>query len=79
MEHQMIIGPTLHIDDPERLVECKSAVAGEVIALINRIVAAGWKRGEALMCIGDLVDTETEARAEFFREMVAKRRLSELN
>jgi hypothetical protein len=75
----MIIGPELHIDDPERLVECRSAVAGEVIALINRIVSAGWKRGEALMCIGDLVDTETEARAEFFREMVANRRRSEMN
>jgi hypothetical protein len=50
-----------------------------VTALISRIVAAGWKRGEVLMCIGDLVDTETEARAEFFREMVANRRLSEIN
>jgi hypothetical protein len=75
----MIIGPELHIDDPERLVECRSAVAGEVIALTNRIVAAGWKCSEALLCIGDLVDTETVARAEFFGEMVANRRLSEMH
>jgi hypothetical protein len=68
----MIRSPKLHTDDPDRSVECKCAVASEITALVARCVAAGWKRQEILMSIGDLVDTETVARAEFFRELVLR-------
>ena len=75
----MISSPKLHADDPDRLVECKCAVASEVTALVERYVAIGWKRHEILMSIGDLVDTETVARAEFFRELVLHPVLSKVN
>ncbi|MFG6084065.1 hypothetical protein ACEUZ9_000307 [Paracoccus litorisediminis] len=49
-------GPRPHVPPEDRFLECEEALEEELLALIDRAVAAGWDRPETLSAITSLVD-----------------------
>jgi hypothetical protein len=66
----MIAPPEVCDDEEMRQIQCQLALTQELNFLIERATAAGWRRDDVLFSIGNLVDTETVERAEFFQHLM---------
>ncbi|KAA0698855.1 hypothetical protein DTW90_13980 [Neorhizobium sp. P12A] len=66
----MISSPNFAEGDPRRIRDCQRAVLRELNDLIDRAVASGWKRGEVLVSIDDLVDAETAETGDLLKLMM---------
>jgi hypothetical protein len=66
----MISSPNFPEGDPRRIRDCQRAVLRDLNDLIDRAVASGWKRGEVLVSIEDLVDAETADTGELLKLML---------
>ncbi len=66
----MINSPNVPEGDPRRIRDCQRAVLRELNDVIDRAVASGWRRGEVLVSIGDLVEAETAESGELLKIML---------
>jgi hypothetical protein len=66
----MISAPNFADSDPRRIRDCQRAMLRDLNDLIDRAVASGWKRGEVLVAIDDLIDAETAETGELLKIML---------
>jgi hypothetical protein len=66
----MISAPNFADGDPRRIRDCQRALLRDLNDLIDRAVASGWKRGEVLVAIDDLIDAETAETGELLKIML---------
>lgn len=67
----MINSPHFPEGNPRRIRDCQRALLRELNDLVDRAVAAGWKRDEVLLSITDLVDAETAESGEMLKIMLS--------